>query len=221
MARLTCSFSGIKALIQAYNWAPLSSFEAESWHKTTKNIKTHNVKSESDTVHETASDAQDEQSQERMEAPGRMETIAAESRGLFEDLKEWVDLRVQLVQMEIEERIEKTANQVISVIAVVILALFSSVFLLHALALFAAEWLGSLALGYLSVGAVLAMITTIVHLSKPRFIKRTSSGKAKTESSKLQAPQEHGKLPVSTQTGSRGVDGEEQTRSEAEGGAAQ
>ncbi len=134
-------------------------------------------------------------------SPGRMETIASESRGLFEDIKEWVDLRVQLVQLEIEERIEKTANQVISVIAVVILALFTVLFLFHALALLAAEWLGNPALGYLAVGGLLALITTILHLAKPRFIRRSPSGETSPKKDKLAAAQELARLSEKVESG--------------------
>ncbi len=103
---------------------------------------------------------------------GRLGRIAAESKGLVEDVKEWVELRVQLLQMEIEERIESVANQVISVIAVAVLALFTALFLLLGVAQFLGEWLGRDAWGYVIVGVVLALVTVFIHSSKPRFIKR-------------------------------------------------
>ena len=103
---------------------------------------------------------------------GRLGRIAEESKGLVDDVKEWVELRVQLLQMEIEERIESVANQVISVIAVAVLALFTALFLLLGAAQFLGEWLGRDAWGYVIVGVVLALVTVFIHSSKPRFIKR-------------------------------------------------
>ncbi len=105
--------------------------------------------------------------------------LAGESRALFDDLREWVDLRVQLVQVDIEERIEKAANEAIAVIAVLVLALFAVVFLLHGVAVWIGSALGGVQWGYLIVGGFLAVITLIIHSVKPDFVgsrKRKEAG---------------------------------------------
>lgn len=105
----------------------------------------------------------------------RMTRLAGESRALFDDLREWVDLRVQLVQVEIEERIEKMANELIAIIIVVVLGLFAVAFLLHGVAIWIGEALGGTQWGYLIVAGVLGLITLIVKATKPDFVGRQKS----------------------------------------------
>jgi len=64
--------------------------------------------------------------------------VAAESRALWDDLREWVDLRVQLIQIDIEERIEKALNDMLAALIVVVLVLFALFLLLQAAALWLA-----------------------------------------------------------------------------------
>ncbi len=42
---------------------------------------------------------------------GSIDRIADQTRGLVEDIKEWIDLKVHLVQLELEERFETLANR--------------------------------------------------------------------------------------------------------------
>jgi hypothetical protein len=98
--------------------------------------------------------------------------LAGESRALFDDLREWVDLRVQLVQVDIEERIEKAANEVIAVIMVVVLGLFALAFLLHGLAIWIGTALGGTHWGYLIVAGILALTTIALRSVKPDFMSR-------------------------------------------------
>ena len=101
----------------------------------------------------------------------RVSSFANETRSLVADIKEWVDLRVRLVQLEIEERIETLANQLISLVAVTVLGLFAIMFLLMGLAVWIGNLLESPALGYVIVGSALALITTVIHLVRPRIMK--------------------------------------------------
>jgi len=132
--------------------------------------------------------------------------IAGESRALFEDLREWVDLRVQLVQVDIEERIEKAANEVIAVIMVAVLGLFALAFLLHGLAIWLGGALGGTHWGYLIVAGVLALTTIALRSVKPDFMSR----RQQAPSSKEEALQEPGSpkaiLPENTHTGTDDVE---------------
>lgn len=101
---------------------------------------------------------------------GRFTRMAGESRALFDDLREWVDLRVQLVQVEIEERIEKMVNEAISMVMVVVVGLFALAFLLHGLAIWIGDALGAQQWGYLIMATVLGLITVILKTAKPDFV---------------------------------------------------
>lgn len=152
---------------------------------------------------------------------GRLGRIAAESKGLVDDVKEWVELRVQLLQMEIEERIETVANQVISVIAVAVLALFTALFLLLGAAQFLGEWLGRDAWGYLVVGVVLALVTVFIHSSKPRFIKRLPDTGSNKNVKALPDQKESIQLTETappTSAGAKTDDSVEETTSKSENG---
>jgi len=132
----------------------------------------------------------------------RMTRLAGESRALFDDLREWVDLRVQLVQVEIEERIEKMANELIAIIIVVVLGLFAVAFLLHGVAIWIGEALGGTQWGYLIVAGVLGLITLIVKATKPDFVGHQK----KSEPAQIPAPPTTRKLeqtsssPMSTES---------------------
>lgn len=126
------------------------------------------------TEHQKSSEAETESHKES----GRLASIADDTRNLVADVKEWVDLRVQLFQLEIEERIEKVANQLISTIVVIVLALFALMFLLLGVAEILGQWLQNPAYGFLIVAAVLGLITLVVHKTHPRIV-RSSGNKAK------------------------------------------
>lgn len=109
-----------------------------------------------------------------------MTRLAGESRALFDDLREWVDLRVQLVQVEVEERIEKAANEAIAMIMVIVVGLFAVAFLLHGVAIWIGDALGGQQWGYLIVAAFLGLVTLILKTAKPDFVgKRKESSEQK------------------------------------------
>lgn len=115
----------------------------------------------------------------------RLGSIARETRELLTDIKDWIDLRVQLLQFEVQERIEVAAQKLISLVIVAIMALFAILFVLLAIAEAVGSWLGHPAYGYLSVGVVLTLLTWIVNVSRPRFSDKSSIEKSKlAESSK-------------------------------------
>jgi uncharacterized membrane protein YqjE len=106
----------------------------------------------------------------------RLGAFSRETRGLVSDIKEWIELRVQLFQYEIEERIENATQKLISIAAVVIFALFALLFVLIGIAEAIGLWLENAAYGYLIVGLLMTVLTFIVNLSRPRFSKRDVFG---------------------------------------------
>ena len=111
----------------------------------------------------------------RTSGDGPMGRLANESRALFDDLREWVDLRVQLVQVEVEERVERAANEVISLMIVAVMALFAFSFLLHGVAVWIGTALGGTHWGYLIVAAFLTLLTFVLRTARPNHIKRVAS----------------------------------------------
>lgn len=122
--------------------------------------------------------------------------LAGESRALFEDLREWVDLRVQLVQVDVEERIEKAANEIISVVMVVVLGLFALAFLLHGLAIWIGAALGATQWGYLVVAGVLGLTTLALKTAKPDFMRRRKDS-LQHDASLPESPAPKAQLPQS------------------------
>lgn len=110
---------------------------------------------------------------------GRVDRIADQTRGLIDDIKEWIDLKVELVQLELEERFESLANHILGTLLVVVLVFITVLFALIVGALAIGNWLGDPLWGFLVVTGALALITVIVHLSNPRFVKAPWKGTAK------------------------------------------
>ena len=102
---------------------------------------------------------------------GRIDRIADQTRGLIDDIKEWIDLKVQLVQLELEERFETLANQILGTLVVIVLAFVTVLFALIAASVAIGNWLGDPLWGFLVVTGILVIATVVVHVIQPRFVK--------------------------------------------------
>ncbi len=125
---------------------------------------------------------------------GRLDRIADQTKGLVDDIKEWIDLKVQLVQMDLEEKFETMANQVLSTFVVILLAGVTVLFALVAASLGLGGWLGHPAWGFLAVTGILTLLTLAIHHARPRIIKAPKIWKKK----ELPAPEKkpiRGELP--------------------------
>jgi len=80
--------------------------------------------------------------------------VAAQGRQFFDDVREWVELRVELFQLDVEERIQDAINRVAQTVVVVLLLALALLFLAMAAAFALGEWMGSTALGFLVVAVV-------------------------------------------------------------------
>ena len=123
---------------------------------------------------DATSEGQNEATGQPRTGRGPMGRLANESRALFDDLREWVDLRVQLVQVDVEERIEKAANEIITIMIVVVMALFTAVFLLHGVAVWIGSALGGMHWGYLIVAVFLGLLTLVLRFVKPNHMRRVA-----------------------------------------------
>ncbi len=108
-------------------------------------------------------------------AESRLGRIQHESSALVQDVKDWVELRLDLVRAEVQESIKAQIDgRKAAVLALVIpgvLGAIGALFLLVTLALFLGWWLGHAAWGFLIVTAVLLIGAAVA--------RAVLSGKAK------------------------------------------
>ncbi len=104
---------------------------------------------------------------DRSDTEGKVQRLAGETRALVDDVKTWVDLRLQLTQLEVEGKI----NQAGATGIVLVVGALAIVFALVGLALLIGEWTGSSYIGFFSVAGLLLLITLLVWLSKPRIVQ--------------------------------------------------
>ncbi|GAB5519571.1 MAG: hypothetical protein RhofKO_18220 [Rhodothermales bacterium] len=108
---------------------------------------------------------------ERKAATSKVTRITEHTRGLVDDVKEWVELRIQVAQLEVQQTVEQKLNQAIIGGILAVLALFTVSFLLIALALGLGAWLGHAAWGFLVVGGLLGAVTAFFAIKKPTIVQ--------------------------------------------------
>lgn len=96
--------------------------------------------------------------------------MAEQARGLIDDVKSWMELRVELTQLEVEDRVEEKVNAVVVTAGLAMLALVTSLFLLVAAAIALGDFFGNAALGYLAVAGFLLVVTIVAYLVRPRIV---------------------------------------------------
>lgn len=105
------------------------------------------------------------------EQGSRLRRITEQTRGLFDDVKSWVELRMELMQIEVEDRIEERVNEATVGATIAGLAGAAILFLLVAAAIALGEAFGHMAYGFLAVGGTLVVVTLVMRLVKPRFVR--------------------------------------------------
>ncbi len=99
----------------------------------------------------------------------KVQRIADHSRGLVDDLKTWVELRLKLAQVEFWEEADRRANE-LGVLAVMgVLMALGGLFLLLGVAFLIGWALGNTFWGFLIVGAVLVLLGVVVKAANPRL----------------------------------------------------
>ena len=91
-----------------------------------------------------------------------VERLSMQTKGLAEDVKDWVELRIRLVQTEVEEKIQQKVHQVVMRMIPLVLGGLAGLFLLVTIALAPGSWLGAYAWGFLIVTAVLGIVAGIL-----------------------------------------------------------
>lgn len=106
---------------------------------------------------------------------GKLERISQHTKGLLDEITGWVDLRVKLVQVELQEQFETKKIQIALGAGMGLLAFFSLMFVLTALALGIGSWLGHPAWGFLSVAVLLIIIVAILYAVMKRMVRSVST----------------------------------------------
>ncbi len=114
------------------------------------------------------------------EPAGKIKLLSRETRGLVEDIKAWVELRMTLAQMDVEEKVDARINRAMVGAIVGALAFLGLTFALIAAALGLGTLFGHSAWGFLTVAGVLIIITVVLLAAKPRIVK-VSSGRARPQ----------------------------------------
>jgi hypothetical protein len=101
---------------------------------------------------------------------GKVSRIAAHTQGLFADLREWIDLRVDLAILEVEERLDAFKNDLALGVTLALFAFFAAFFSLTTVALGVGWLLGHPFWGFLAVSVALILIIVTLRLTKPALV---------------------------------------------------
>ncbi len=101
---------------------------------------------------------------------GKVSRIAAHTQGLFTDLREWIDLRVDLAILEMEERLDAFKNDLALGLTVAVFAFFAAFFSLTTVALGVGWLLGHPFWGFLAVSVALILIIVTLRVMKPALM---------------------------------------------------
>jgi len=100
---------------------------------------------------------------------GKFGRIAGHTQGLVEDLREWVDLRLDLALLDLEERIEDLGNELLLRLTLLVLGLFTLLFGLTTLALGLGWVFGRPFWGFLIVLGLLFVFFVSLSAARPNL----------------------------------------------------
>ena len=105
----------------------------------------------------------------------KVERMSDHSKGLVADLKEWIDLKVELVKLDVQHELETKKNEFIVLAVVGAVSGIALLFLLVAIAFGIGAWLGHPAWGFLVVAGFL-FLGAGIYWSRmgPRRIQRAA-----------------------------------------------
>jgi len=104
-------------------------------------------------------------------APGRLQRVTEQTRGLADDLTAWVELKARHTQMQIEETVEIKLNRAIVGVIVAIVGAIAALFLLVTIAIGVGWLLGHPFWGFLAVTVVLFLVAAIVRALQPTLVR--------------------------------------------------
>lgn len=100
---------------------------------------------------------------------GKISKIVGTAKSVTEELANVVDLKVKLVQTDIEDRVNEKVNMAIQKSIGIGLIGIVAFFALVGLALIIGDFLGNSGYGFLSIAGIVLIVTLTVGLIKPRL----------------------------------------------------
>lgn len=132
---------------------------------------------------------------------GKIGRLTNEAKGLVDDTRQWVDAKLRLFELDMEEKLDGIANKVVAGATVVFLASLALVFGLVALALMLGDIWGRQSLGFMAVSGGCFLVAVLIHWLRPKFVKGSMGVADKARSAlpaagetKQLAPPQNGKV---------------------------
>ncbi len=101
---------------------------------------------------------------------GTLGRIAGHTQGLVEDLREWIDLRIDLAILEVEEKVDNLQNQIALGLTLAFFGFFAALFVFVTVALGLGWVLGHPFWGFLIVSVALVLIVTVLASARPDLV---------------------------------------------------
>jgi len=98
---------------------------------------------------------------------GSLRRIAGHTRDLVDDLREWIDLRLDLAILEVEERVDDLQNEIALGLTLAVFGSFAALFVLVTVALGLGWALGHPFWGFLIVAFLLTLLVSILARTRP------------------------------------------------------
>lgn len=119
---------------------------------------------------EDQSSASDTNRTEQVSQDGKVRRMALQLKGLLDDFRTWIDLRLDLAILKVEERIDELRNEIVLGLTVAVAGFFAAIFSLATLALGVGWLLGHPFWGFLAVSVALLLIVSLLRMTQPSLV---------------------------------------------------
>lgn len=103
-------------------------------------------------------------------AKGKLGRIAGHTQGLVEDLREWIDLRIDLAILDVEEKVDAIRNEIALGLTLAFFGFFAALFVFTTTALGLGWLLGHPFWGFLIVSVVLVLLVAALAKARPDLL---------------------------------------------------
>lgn len=139
---------------------------------------------------------------------GTLRRIASQTQELLSDLRTWIDLRLDLALLEVEERIDALRNELALGLTVVIFGFFAALFSLATVAIGVGWLLGHPFWGFLAVSVALILVVVILQITQPALVPPSNLLRAVRGEQEAESDDERPARPASVAVGEDGAEGE-------------
>lgn len=101
---------------------------------------------------------------------GKIRRIADQTQGLLTDLRTWIDLRLDLAILEVEERLDELRNDIALGVTLAFFGFFAALFGLTTVALGLGWLLGRPFWGFLAVSIALILVVVALQSARPALV---------------------------------------------------